>query len=646
MTKSTPPWLEGLEGPYLPALINSDKPVVRVVAGPGSGKTTGLKRRIRRLVDRDGVDPGRIFVGTFTRAIATDLRNELGEEIKVSTLHSLAYELLRDNPAACQGYELRFLLAYEEKCLLYDIAHEVTHLPDLRDREEALKRQQSARSERRELADAAFAGAVSRWLKEHGGMLIGEVVHVATVALENEDIAPGTYDHVIVDEYQDLTAAEQGLVRLVWSESGSLVVLGDDNQSIYGFRFNHPGGIADFANQWDFEQLDDLGIPENRRCGEAIVNLANQMMAEAGSESPPMDARSGRPGETHLVQWPSVDAEIQGLAAYIRSQPDKSFLVMVPRRFIGYRLKDRIGDDARTSFHQEVLDHKAVQERFAAASVLANCGDRIAVRAWLAFHGRNHDYGAERNAAAYRSIRHRSETGRALLGGIATEDIPLNGSGQQNVRRRAVQMLEIIEAAPDGLTEQIEYLFDPNIADAVGDESAEKREWIRRDLQLLRTAASELAEVATSLADVMSRLRYRIATRAPLTDDEDEPRVQIMTLHSAKGLQGDNIVVAGLAEQIVPGDKPGSAAEKAAHRAEQRRLLYVAITRAKHELVLSWPRRVAYADAMANGIRSDQTITVDGQRVMTLGRTSLLPQALAGTLAGDAWLRQQRVATA
>jgi superfamily I DNA/RNA helicase len=141
----------------------------------------------------------------------------------------------------------------------------------------------------------------------------------------------------------------------------------------------------------------------------------------------------------------------------------------------------------------------------------------------------------------------------------------------------------------------------------------------------------------------MTGLRYRIATRAPLTDDEEAPRVQIMTLHSAKGLQGDNTVVDGLAEQIVSGSRDGSAAEKAAHRAEQRRLLYVAITRAKHELVVSWPRLAAYADAMANGIRSDQTINVDGQLMMRLGRSSLLPEGLAGPLGGETWLREQGV---
>jgi len=635
VTETVPPWLKGLHGPHLPAFILSDKPIIRVVAGPGSGKTTGLKRRVQRLVEGEGVPKDRIFVGTFTRAIAADLRGELGEDIKVTTLHSLAYELLRDHPAARQGYELRFLLAYEEQCLLYDVASEAAHLPALRDRQDALLRQQSARSERKALPDAEFAGAVSKWLREHGGMLIGEVVHLATTALEAEDIPRSMYDHVVVDEYQDLTAAEQELVELIWSGAGSLVVLGDDNQSIYGFRFNHPGGIGEFASKWAVEDFDDLGIPENRRCGECIVDIANQMMAEAGSSNAPMEARSGREGSAAFVQWPSIEAEIDGLARYINSQPEKSFLVMVPRRFIGHRLKDRIGEDARTSFYQEVLEHKLVQERFALASVVAEPNDRIALRSWFGFHGDRPDHGDERNRMAYASIRGCLDTGRALLEGIVSGAIAVTGAGQQNIKRRAKSLIELLDGMPYDVVDQIEYLFDPALADQAEDD--EKREWIRRDLQQLRDAALEAAEGAASLAEVMSQLRYRIATRAPLAQDDHEPRVQIMTLHSAKGLQGDNVIVSGVAEQIVPGDAGGE------ERAEQRRLLYVAITRAKHELVVSWPRQSSFADAMANGIRRDGVITVNGNKVVQLARSSLLPQSLAGIIAGAQWLEDAGV---
>jgi DNA helicase-2/ATP-dependent DNA helicase PcrA len=118
-------WLDGIEGEHLPRLIESRAKVIRVVAGPGSGKTTGLKRRIQRLVQGDRVDPDRIFVGTFTRAIATDLQQALGEDLEVSTLHSLAYKLLRENQQAMGDRKLRFLLEFEEEAMLFDVGREV-----------------------------------------------------------------------------------------------------------------------------------------------------------------------------------------------------------------------------------------------------------------------------------------------------------------------------------------------------------------------------------------------------------------------------------------------------------------------------------------------------------------------------------------
>jgi superfamily I DNA/RNA helicase len=293
--------LENITGEDARHLIMSDDQLIRVVAGPGAGKTTCLKRRTQRLIERDGGPPADIFVGTFTRAIAKDLQDELGDAVRVKTLHSLAAELLSKKPAARQGMRLRFLLAYEEDAMLYDVAARVPAMKDQYERRRELKRLQSARSERQEYADAKFAGAVREWLQRHGGMLVGEVVYLAVSGLQSQDIAPGQFAHVIVDEYQDLTAAEQELVELVWSRQGSLVVMGDNDQSIYGFRFNHPAGIDEFADRWAGEGLINLSFPDNRRCGEQILNIANLMMAEAGSTKAPMTPASGRTGDVALV---------------------------------------------------------------------------------------------------------------------------------------------------------------------------------------------------------------------------------------------------------------------------------------------------------------------------------------------------------
>jgi len=629
----TPPWLEGIEGDAVPRLIMSDAPVIRAVAGPGSGKTTGLRRRVQRLIEGEGVAPDRIFVGTFTRAITADLVESLGEAvargIRISTLHSLARRLLAEHPGALRGRQMRFLLQYEEDAMLYDVRETLGMNVSIHQLREQLNRLQSDWAGRRALHDHQFAGEVERWLRAHRGMLIGEIVPLATEGLQSQDIPRGLFDHVVVDEYQDLTQCEQEMMELLWTGHGSLVVLGDDDQSIYGFRFNHPEGINGFGAQ--FDEFEDITIPENRRCGRDIVDVANILMAEAGSQKPPMEPHHPSDGSATLIQWGSVEEEIEGLAAYIRSRPGDDFLVLVPRRFIGYRLQERIGEDAQTSFYQGVVEQSLVQERFILASLVADAEDAVAARAWLGLAERAAEGANNRNAAAYARVAESGLTGRAQLLALADGVIPVQGQGSQAVRARANQFAEIVPRLPGLLGDQIDVLFDPDLADAIEDE--EKRRWVARDLSLLRTAATQL--VTDSFAEVMQRLRYRIATRTPLTDEE-KVRVRIMTLHSAKGLEGDAIVVAGLAHQMIP----GFAENDQRARDEQRRLLYVAVTRAREELILSWPRSVKYVDAMTNNItRTGGIVTVAGERFVRLSKTAFLPAPLPAPEAGEDWMR-------
>jgi len=633
-----PPWLEGIVGDDARQLIASQNRLIRVIAGPGAGKTTCLKRRTRRLIEGDGVPPDKVFAGTFTRAIANDLRRELNDEIHVSTIHSLAYEMLRANPAACQGMSLRFLLHYEEASMLYDIARSVPHHNDQEKRASELRRLQSSRSERTDYKDAAFAGAVRTWLQRHGGMLIGEVVYLALVALESHDIPPGAYDHVVVDEYQDLTAGEQELVERVWSTNGSLMVMGDNDQSIYSFRFNHPQGIDEFKTRWKSEP-DDLQLPENRRCGDAILVVANQMMAEAGSHKSPMLPASARTGTVTQVQWPTAESEIEGLAAYIKTHVEESFLVLVSRRFMGHRLREAIGNDAETAFTEEVLEHPIAQERFALASALADPDDAVAIRAWLALHRTKREQAVNRNAVAYGSLP-TSTKGFALVRAIADGTIAPKGAGVTNLKARSTALVAALKTtARLTLSGQIELLFDPDLATTELD--VERRARVRANLFALHSAATQIAtELAKpTLHRVMDTLRYRIATRAPLLTDAEEtaPRVRIMTLHSAKGLEADNVILAGVVDQLMPGRTKDD--EKIA---EQRRLFYVAVTRAKDNLVISWPRKIRYDDAMQNAVRIDDVRNTGGIQFAICSRSRLLPQGLGAPKSGDEWLNEQK----
>ena len=621
------PWLEDIEGFAAHELIESDEKVIRVIAGPGSGKTTCLKRRIQRLVQKDGIDPKTMFIGTFTRAIARELQEALGKNVQVSTLHSLAYKLLRKYPAACQGMRLRFLLRYEEDALLYDLEGVGSAIVDIHRRRDALRLLQASRSQRTTYANAQFDGAIRRWLTKHRAMLVGEVVHLCVVGLESADIPPGSFDYVVIDEYQDLTAAEQELVRLIWSKVGSLAVMGDNDQSIYGFRFNHPKGIADFHQTWP--KCKDLTFIDNRRCGSAILDAANLMMAEAGSAKPPMTAKSARAGNLRAVQWESLDDEIQGLTTFIRSHTEESFLVLVPRRFIGYRLAEAIGNDARTAFSEQVIDHPFAQEAFATASLLADPDDFVAARAYLGLQGTKREHAPRRNAAAYANLP-TNIGGHELIRHIAKGKVDVSGTGKSNIIKRTKRAVELIERSLTP-TEVIDLVFDEAVA--IEEQDDEKRRWLVEDLRELHSASQGLLsrQDAPGLSQVMAILRYRIATRAPLRlSDDEEPRVRIMTLHSAKGLEADNVVIAGVADQFMPGQD----ADRPSVVAEQRRLLYVAVTRARDSLIISWPRLIQVTDVMKNMGRSDRIITKAGVRWVIASRSRLLPQGLSGVIRG------------
>ena len=373
--------------------------------------------------------------------------------------------------------------------MLCDIAEHVEG--NDHERKTQLRRLQAAWA-RRDLPDARFWGAAERWLRFHGGMLIGEVPHLAATALANGDIPAGMYDDVIIDEYQDLTACEQQLVELVWSRVGSLVVLGDDDQSVYGFRFNHPEGITGFPGHW--QDVEDIAFPDNRRCATSIVEIANQLMAEAGSTKDPMVARAADEGSAAFVQWPSVEEEIAGLADFVGSRPDDEFLILVPRRFIGYRLQEAIGADARTAFRQEVLEHPLTQERFTLASLLADSEDRVAFRAWLCFHGDQPTKPTGRNADAYSSFSASGASPMDIARDIVSGAIRVRGTGSTHIRERASRMVTELATAPGDFHELVDYIFNPDLADTLpADLADEKRRWVRSDLEQIQMPPSRFA---------------------------------------------------------------------------------------------------------------------------------------------------------
>ena len=166
--------------------------------------------------------------------------------------------------------------------------------------------------------DQAFHQELMAWLKFHDAMLLGELPTRVLDYLKNNPAAPEKhlYDHILVDEYQDLNRADQVVLDLL-AENSSLLVIGDEDQSIYsGLRHAEPEGIREFANT--HTGTLSVNLDQCRRCPRQVVRMANQLI-QVNPDREPRTLAFHKPdeGNVSVVQWTNQEAEAQGIAMYI-----------------------------------------------------------------------------------------------------------------------------------------------------------------------------------------------------------------------------------------------------------------------------------------------------------------------------------------
>jgi DNA helicase-2/ATP-dependent DNA helicase PcrA len=427
-----------------------------------------------------------------------------------------------------------------------------------------------------DVADRTFHNDLIAWLTFHRAMLIGELVPEVLKYLRNNPLAPelSAFDHVIVDEYQDLNRADQVLLDLLTSGSG--VVIGDENQSIYGFRYAHPQGISEFNTTHNPTQ--DEGLVECRRCPTRVVALANSLIMNnhAGAATPQLVPRPVNPeGEVHIVQWASMEEEAAGTAGYIKWLIDHrgygagDILILSPRRLLAYQVRDALkmrGVPAHSFYHEEALEEDKAQEAFAYLTLLSAPDDRVALRFLLGFGSNTWLTGQ------YARLRSRCEqTGASpadLLSKLASGQDSLSGTGKLVQRYKVVATRLSMLQGLSG-TSLVDSLFPDGV----------------QELRLLRDSVAALSGDGLKPSAILERLRNLI-TQPEMPEKADF--VRIMSLQKSKGLTSKVVMVLGCIAGLIPFvDSDENPTEQAETLREQRRLFYVAMTRPTEILVLS-----------------------------------------------------------
>jgi DNA helicase-2/ATP-dependent DNA helicase PcrA len=646
-------WLGSLNPPQREAAEHVHGPIL-VLAGAGSGKTRVLTARIARLIDEHGVPAERIFSVTFTNRAAGEMKSRvagmLGRDptgMWIGTFHSLSARLLR-REAERIGFSRQFTIFDEDdrlaliKRLMEARNHSVklfspravqgiiSHAKNRMIGGEALKA--SAPHDPLVQVAADVFGALASALRAQNAMDFDDLMlHPLTLFREHPDRLRAwqeRFQFLLVDEFQDTNRAQYELVRLLGAH-GNVFAVGDDDQSIYGWRGAEVRNMRDF--QRDFSPVHVVRLEENYRSTQVVLDAANATIAE----------NTSRFGKTLRTRRQGGEAVTLVAAADERDEAEWIALELSRRQ--------RAGDWAWADM--AVLYRTNAQSR-AFEEAFRRSGIPYRLIGAVSFYDRRE----VKDLLAYLRLVANPADDEAFLRAIT---VPKRGVGDASIgvlREAAIQWQKpLLETA--GIADRIQGLR-PNLKEAFGS--------FARLIEALRMPARELSP-AVILEELVGRIDYEryllrdglegaerwenvrelIAAAASFSEvvDEDEAATPLerflseavlltgqdkeegsetgatlMTMHTAKGLEWPVVAVAGLEDGLFP---LARSLESSDGLEEERRLFYVALTRAKDKLYLAWARSRRRGGEMRPGmasrfLRSLPPGIIDEQRTSSL----------------------------
>lgn len=571
----------------------------RVLAGPGTGKSATIVALIDKLVTRE--PSSRIKLLTFTRAATGELARKVSAHPaaaaeRPSTIHSFAISVLLRNPGAGGFPEpLRIADDWEYKNIVR---------PTLAQRAgvglkklHRLVREMAANWESlHPETDAAvsvqertrFLGAWNEHRRIYGYTLLGELPYALRTALrDHPDLQGLDYNLLIVDEYQDLNACDLDVLKLISERGCTILAAGDDDQSIYSFRKAAPEGIRRFPQ--DYAQSADYPLSVSQRCGTQIVEWANYVI-EGDPDRPerlPLTSAAGTsPGEVRLLSFAGEHGEADGVATIVQKLieveqiPPSEILILLRSDFNGAfskPIKECLGElnipYSDPDSIDEILSDPKNRRLLAILRLVAHRSDSLA---WASLLLLANGVGDKFFQYIYdRARQAQQQFGQALLAAHANHfpDGPTPASSKAQTLIDAV--LPWLDEHPlpqeEARTPWGRWILEVSGSDVVPAPSDE--------LSALLVALDGLVEPDQSLPRFIGQI-------GPLAKDlalAESPGVRIMTMAGAKGLTVRAAIVVALEDGIMP--RPDC------DLSEERRLLYVAITRAKEFVYGTWARR-------------------------------------------------------
>lgn len=629
--------IDTLNGPQREAVVTIDGPLL-VLAGAGSGKTRVLTYRIANLIENHGVAPWEILAITFTNKAAAEMRERLNALVGprcrgmwVSTFHSMCVRILRAD-AERLGFTKSFTIydVDDQKRLYKEIMAELDIDPKRFPMNALMNRISSAKNElvvplefEKQAADpvgkvaARVYTRLQERLKAANAFDFDDLLLYAYLLLKNHadvlDAYQDRFRYIMVDEYQDTNHAQYAITQLLAAKHQNIMVVGDDDQSIYSWRGADIRNILEFEQ--DYPRAHTVKLEQNYRSVGNVLAAANAVIANNQHRKTKKLFTAAEDGDKIQVymatderdegRWIAGEIEKQRAGGLSYNQMAVFYRTNAQSRMLEDMLL-RAGVPYRIVGGTRFFDRAEIRDVMAYLTLIVNPADDIAAKRVI---------NVPRRGIGKTTIERIEQFGREMdmpfmeAAELAIVDPELRASTRQSVasfvglvneaRSYGGDLRKVIEAVIDksgliaalqaentdeargrienvqeflGVVDEFVDTHDEDDADYAAPTAGEGSAAGEAPVRVLR---------GDSLADFIEwvRLRTDLDTVA-----EDGRAVTMMTVHSSKGLEFDCVFVAGMEETLFP---HMNSVGDAAGIEEERRLAYVAITRARKRLYLT-----------------------------------------------------------
>lgn len=597
--------LEELNERQREAVLYNDGPLL-IIAGAGAGKTKTLTTKIAYLIEKENVAPENILAITFTNKAAKEMKDRLFKTIgqtakylEVSTFHSFGLKLLRENYDAL-GYDKNFVIMDSDdsltlvKKIIKDIGYDpkIYNPRAIRNKISSCKNEMTTPEAYERYAASDFEKVVQevyakyeKKLQRNNSVDFDDLLLLPIELFKkNPDILnkyQDLYQYILIDEYQDTNEAQYILTKMLSAKNRKITCVGDDSQSIYSFRGANYKNILNFEK--DYKDAKTILLEQNYRSTSNILDAANQVIKNNKMRK-----------DKNLWTSRGIGEKIKYYRAY-NERDEAQYVIRKIKELTNRNVEYKdIAVLYRTNAQSRVLEEEMLKE---------NLPYRVIGSFY--FYSRKEI----KDLIAYLRLIHNSKDNVSLLRVINT---PKRGIGLKTIENLTIQAdamgVSIYEAISSGkelefknlieklkemskdltLTELIDKVLDASgMKKELEDEKTLEAEVRLENLEEFKsiTKTFEEREGLISLEDFL----LEISLISDVEEYKDDPnRISLMTVHSVKGLEFDHVFVVGMEEGIFP--HINSLMDNS-ELEEERRLCYVAITRAKDDLHLVNARR-------------------------------------------------------